>query len=157
LIQLHNLRWDARGGGSTTFSSAAQLAFHDEATRIFLTRGWLRLYTLRLNGEVAAALYGFAYRGKFYFYQSGFNPEYSKHSLGLVTMGLTIQSALAESLEEFDLLFGHEGYKALWASSSRALTALELCPRDVRGHVHRTTVKLRDLIRPVRHVVRNLR
>jgi len=53
-----------------------------------LARDWLRLFVLRFDGKPAASLYGFRYNGVFYFYQSGFDPVYGKHSVGLVTMAL---------------------------------------------------------------------
>lgn len=58
LMALHARRWDARGG-SDAFNDPAIERFHDDVTRRCLARGWLRLYTLLLDGEPAAALYGF--------------------------------------------------------------------------------------------------
>jgi CelD/BcsL family acetyltransferase involved in cellulose biosynthesis len=153
LIRLHNDRWKERGS-SMAFRTPAQLAFHDDVTRLFLERGWLRFFTLRLDGEAVASLYGFTYKRKFYFYQSGFNPLFSRHSVGLVTMALTIQEAIKERVEEFDMLYGFESYKAQWAPACRGLVGLEFCPRDFRGHLHRASVRARDILRPVRRMIR---
>src|SRR5207245_43184 len=78
-------------------------------------RGWLRLSELRLDGRPAASLYGFRYRDTFSFYQSGFDPAYARDSVGLVTMGLAIRSAIEEGAAEYDLLHGDEAYKFQWA------------------------------------------
>ena len=51
-----------------------------------LQRGWLRLYELRLNDEVAAATYCFSYDGRCYFYQGAFDDRYQQHSVGMVAM-----------------------------------------------------------------------
>ncbi len=56
-------------------------------SRLALDRRWLRLFVLRLDGVPVAALYGFLYQRVFYFYQSGYDPRYSKHSVGLVDDG----------------------------------------------------------------------
>jgi CelD/BcsL family acetyltransferase involved in cellulose biosynthesis len=146
LITLHDRRWSRRGG-STAFHSDALVRFHDELTRILLDRGWLRLQVLKLDGAPAAVLYGVLYRGKFYFYQSGFDPAYARHSVGLVTMGLSIECAIREGATEYDLLHGEEPYKFLWARHTRGLTGLELYPPDVRGSVGRGVTAVRSAVK----------
>ena len=137
LVRLHNMRWQGRGG-STAFHTAGLLSFHNELSRLALDRNWLRLFVLRLNGEPAASLYGFRYGRTFYFYQSGFDPRYSKYSVGLVTMGLAIRSAIEEGVDEYDLLHGDEAYKFDWGRDTRELTRVRMYPPDVRGFMLRT-------------------
>ena len=146
LIALHNKRWIDRGG-SDAFHTAGHVAFHAEFTARALRRGWLRLYVLRLDGQPASALYGLRYGGTFYFYQSGFDPRYARHSVGLVTMGLAIQSALAEGAEEYDFLHGDEAYKFHWAKESRDLRRLDLYPPGARGLCLRAVTGGRRLAR----------
>jgi CelD/BcsL family acetyltransferase involved in cellulose biosynthesis len=121
--------------------------FHEELTRLALARGWLRLYVLTLNADKAAALYGFMYGKTFYFYQSGFDPRFSSQSVGLVTMGLAIQAAIADGAEEFDLLHGDEKYKSLWAKKQRDLVRLELSPPTPRGWLYSRAIGLSRLAR----------
>lgn len=135
LVVLHNKRWHGRGV-SEAFDSPALLSFHDEISRLALERGWLRLFTLKLDGVPAAALYGFRYGHVFNFFQSGFDPCYAKHSVGLVLLGLTIKSALEEDVAQYDLLHGDEAYKFLWTSTARALGRMELYPPGMRGRVY---------------------
>lgn len=144
LIDLHNLRWDERGG-SETWQSPAMRAFHEAFTRTALERGWLRLFILRLNGCPVGALYGLLYGRRFYFYQSGFDPMYRQHSVGLLTMGLAIKHALAEGAEDYDLLHGKETYKFLWAKETAELDRLQLYHPGVGGAVCRRAVMLDEL------------
>ncbi len=132
LIELHARRW-SRKGTSEAFNSRAMLAFHHEVTALALARGWLRLFVLRADGVPVAALYGFRYGRTFYFYQSGFDPIWGKQSVGLVTMGLAIESAFDEGVDEFDLLHGDEAYKFHWASGVHQLSRVELHPAGARG------------------------
>lgn len=136
LLALHHDRWKDRGGSDALGSPAVE-AFHREVTRRALDRGWLRLFLLRLDGRPAAALYGFRYRDRFLFYQSGFASDFASYSVGLVTMGLSIKAAIEEGLEEFDLLHGDESYKFLWASQSRELTRIELFPPSFEAGLRR--------------------
>jgi CelD/BcsL family acetyltransferase involved in cellulose biosynthesis len=140
-IALHNRRWSERGT-SDAFHEAELVAFHREFAPLAAGLGWLRLYTLWLDDQPAASLYGFLYRGKFYFYQSGFDPAYAKHSVGLLAMGLSIQEAFAENATEFDLLHGDESYKAHWAKRLRDLRRFELFPGHALGRLSGSAVEL---------------
>ena len=134
LTQYHERRFAARG---TAFHTASLCAFHDEATRRFLDRGWLRMYVLRVNGAIAAVMYGFLYDRTFYFYQHGFDDSYQQHGIGLVLMALTIRTAIEEGAAEFDMLWGTEAYKFLWARDVRELRNLHLFPPHLGGQLHR--------------------
>ncbi len=133
LVSLHHKRWTSRAESSDAFHTPAHLAFHREFAQLALCRGWLRLYVLRVAGAPLSALYGFRYGSKFCFFQSGFDPQHARLSLGLLTMGLAIRSALEEGAGEYDLLHGAEEYKFHWASDSRDLFRLELFPSGLRG------------------------
>ena len=141
VMELHNMRWRDRGG-SDAFHTPGLVAFHREFSQLALERGWLRLYVLRLNRKPAACLYGFLYGGTFYFYQSGFDPAYDKQSVGLVSMGLGIKSAIEEGAEEYDLLHGNEAYKSHWSRERRELSRLELYPPGGVGRICRRSVEL---------------
>jgi CelD/BcsL family acetyltransferase involved in cellulose biosynthesis len=142
LIRLHDERWRRRGG-STAFHRPDLIAFHDEFSAIALDRGWLRLYSLVLDGSPAALLYGFRYGGTFYFYQSAFDARFARESAGLVTMGLAIRAAIEEGATEYDLLHGDEVYKSSWAPDSRPLFRLALYPPTAGGAVSRRLVGIR--------------
>ena len=150
LLRLHDLRFGER---SDAFHTPALRAFHEDLSRAALARGWLRLFVLSLDGQPAAALYAFAYRRRFYFYQSGFDPAFAKWSVGLLAMGLAIKHAIEEGAEEYDLLHGDEGYKFHWATQSRALTRLELYPPTVRDRFRR---QVREASRSGRRLARRL-
>jgi CelD/BcsL family acetyltransferase involved in cellulose biosynthesis len=139
-------RWEGEGGTSA-FATPAVRAFQDEVTRRALERGWLRMYVLRLDGEAAAVMYGFQYGGRFYFYQHGFDDRYKPQSAGLVLMGLTISAAIDEGAREFDMLWGVEPYKFLWAREARVLQRIELFPLHLSGTIHRHAVEANRSVR----------
>ena len=155
LADFHDRRWRDRGG-STAFPTPAVRAFQDVATRRAFARGLLRMYALRLNGAPVAVMYGFAYGGRFYFYQHGFDDGLKNHSVGQVLMGLTIRAALEEGAREFDMLWGVESYKFLWARDSRALHRIELFPVHVGGMIHRRAVTAQRRVRTLARRVLSL-
>ncbi|HYS26972.1 MAG TPA: GNAT family N-acetyltransferase [Vicinamibacterales bacterium] len=134
LFEYHDRRFDERG---TAFGTDDMRAFHDELTRRALDRGWLRMFVLRLDGAPAAVMYGFLYDGTFYFYQHGFDEQFQQHSIGLVLMALSIRAAIDEGAGEFDMLWGVEPYKFLWARQTRELRTLLLFPPRIGGQIHR--------------------
>jgi CelD/BcsL family acetyltransferase involved in cellulose biosynthesis len=149
LFELHRLRWKGRGSDGLQGLEA----FHEGISRLALERGWLRLFVLRLDGEPAAALYGFRYGRVFSFYQSGFDPRLRDSSVGSVTLGLAIQSALEDGAAEFDLLHGEEPYKFHWASRSRRLARLTLFPGGPRA---RLSLGMANAVGAARSVLRRL-
>jgi CelD/BcsL family acetyltransferase involved in cellulose biosynthesis len=157
LATFHERRYVNRGG-STAFTRPALRAFHEEATKRGLDRGWLRLFVLRVNDAIGAVMYGFMHNRKFYFYQHGFDDQYQQHSIGLVLMGLSIQAAIDEGAEEFDMLWGVEPYKWLWARDTRDLQQIQLFPPHLGGRMHRGAFHARrtlgSLVRRVRTVAR---
>jgi len=146
LIDLHQRRWKSRGQ-SEAFCSAGLRAFHQELGALALERGWLRLFVLRLDGRPVAALYGFRYGRIFSFYQSGFDPDFAKESVGLVSMGLALESAFDEGAAAFDLLHGDEPYKFHWARDARQLSSIDLYPPGARGVVLQRIAALAKSIR----------
>jgi CelD/BcsL family acetyltransferase involved in cellulose biosynthesis len=142
LAAWHGPRFADRGG-STAFTTPELRAFHDEATRRMLERGWLRMYVLRLDGAIAAVMYGFLYDRQFYFYQHGFDDRHRQHSVGLVLMALCIRAAIDERAHTFDMLWGTESYKSLWARDRRLLHRIHLFPPHPGGRLHRCAIEAR--------------
>jgi len=139
LMGFHEQRWTSRGG-STAFQTPELRSFHHEVTSSALRSGWLRLFSLRLNADIAAVTYCFCVNGRFYLYQHGFNPQFCQYSVGAVILGRTIRAAIDEGASEFDMLYGEEPYKAVWASERRYLERIEIFPPHLRGRLHRRTV-----------------
>jgi CelD/BcsL family acetyltransferase involved in cellulose biosynthesis len=109
-----------------------------------------------VNGAVAAVMYGFALNGRFYFYQHGYDEAYAAHSIGLALMALTIRTAIDEGAGEFDMLWGAEAYKSLWARSGRVLQRADLFPVHLGGTVHRHAVEARRSVRQLARRVLSL-
>jgi CelD/BcsL family acetyltransferase involved in cellulose biosynthesis len=142
LAGFHSRRYADRGG-STAFASPAARAFHEDATHLALDRGWLRMYQLTLNGGMAAVMYGFSDGGRFFFYQHGYDEAYAAHSVGLALMALTINTAIGEGASEFDMLWGTESYKSLWARRTHVLRRVDLYPVHLGGSVQRHAAEAR--------------
>jgi len=140
LTRFHDRRFDGPRG-STAFQTPGLQAFHRDVTERALDAGWLRLYALLLDGQIAGVMYAFTDGQRFYFYQHGFDERYDKYSLGLVLMALTVRAAIEEGAAEFDLLCGVESYKWLWADDKRPLSHVDLFPARLGGWVYQRTIE----------------
>jgi CelD/BcsL family acetyltransferase involved in cellulose biosynthesis len=153
LMTLHGERWEARPQESEAFTTESIRAFHREFVGLAFERGWLRLLTMWIGNRPVAALYGLRYANVFSFYQSGFDPEFSKQSVGLVMMGLAIRAAIEEGCTEYDLLHGAEDYKLHWTRQARDLSRIELFPAGPRAQFYRQAIEMNRALRRVTHKV----
>ena len=144
-FELHDARWEG-DGGSDGLADERFHSFHRAATRHLAERGWLRMYTLFAARRPVASVYGVVHRGKFLYYQSGYDPAWGGKSVGLVLLARTVSDAYAEGLGEFDFLRGNEGYKAQWARSERWTIQLRLW-RGARGRAAKAASETSKLLR----------
>jgi CelD/BcsL family acetyltransferase involved in cellulose biosynthesis len=118
LVRLHGDRWEGRGEPGV-LAAGPGLRFHREAMLGLDHAGLLRLYTLSIGGQIAAAQYGVACSGSHYVYLLGFDPHFAFESPGVLLMAHAIQEALAEGCREVDFLRGREAYKYEWGAVDR--------------------------------------
>ena len=93
------------------FMTAEREAFFIDAVGEAARRGRLRLETVALDGTPVASCLGFDYAGSFLLYNSGYDPEHSKLSVGIVSKALAIRGAIESGDSVFDFLRGSEDYK----------------------------------------------
>ncbi len=85
--------------------------FFLDMARELASRDQFRLYFLEVDGERVAACICFDYGGDFLLYNSGYEPGYSRLSVGLINKALSIRTAIEEDRKVFNFLKGNERYK----------------------------------------------
>ncbi|MGB5015460.1 MAG: GNAT family N-acetyltransferase, partial [Pyrinomonadaceae bacterium] len=78
--------------------------------------GMIRFDELWLGGECRGSIYGLDDGTTFYYYNSGYDLEFSNLSVGLVLLGLSVQNAVERGVTLYDFLRGDETYKSDWAN-----------------------------------------
>jgi CelD/BcsL family acetyltransferase involved in cellulose biosynthesis len=126
MMRLHGERW-TKFGTSGVLAANNVRDFHRLAAPAFLQRGILRLYGLRLNGQLIATLYAFAERDVVYCYLQGFDPAYSALSPGAQILAAVIDDAIRDGKRSVDFLRGRESYKYAWGG--RDQETYQLCLR----------------------------
>lgn len=118
LFDLHARRWNQRWLPGV-FAGRRVQAFHRDAARRLLGQGWLRLFSLKLDGQTQASLYCFCFGSRMSYYQGGFEPTLARLSLGTVLTARAMQAAVGEQCQVFDFLRGDEPYKAKWTTQTQ--------------------------------------
>ncbi|SPP99508.1 putative Protein involved in cellulose biosynthesis (CelD)-like protein [Candidatus Sulfobium mesophilum] len=135
LAALHSRRWEEKGT-SRSFSTPQYNAFHQAVALDFARKGWLNLSCLELDGEIVGMFYDYRYGNKIYYYQAGFDPEFSRYSPGLALRAYVIRDAIEEGFEEVDLLKGAYDFKYLWTHNDRSTTTLAVGRGTLAGRLH---------------------
>jgi CelD/BcsL family acetyltransferase involved in cellulose biosynthesis len=137
LFELHGARWQTRGR-TGNFVDPRLREFHRTLAPALDEEGRVGLWTLVMEDKPAAAIYGFRHRGRFLYYQAGFDPAFAEHGVGLALMGHAIRRSIECGLVEFDYLRGDEEYKRRWTNKTRLTRTLILARPSIRGLVWRT-------------------
>src|ERR1044072_3966949 len=86
LVRLHQARWRSKGEpGAFAIPGIEELL--RGAAREGFREGKLRLWTMELNGEIAAVRLAFFDNGVVHEFQGGFDPAYARQGLGSVMLG----------------------------------------------------------------------
>jgi CelD/BcsL family acetyltransferase involved in cellulose biosynthesis len=129
LFRLHEAVWGEHSRGVIDpVSRSFHLAFAARA----LDRGWLRLWTLTVDGLAVASWYGFRFGGRDLFYQQGRDPAAEELSPGTQLILHTLRDAVRSGAAQYSFLRGDESYKWRFADGADVL-------RTIAGPVSRGT------------------
>ncbi len=127
LIDLHQRRRRSLGEPGC-FASQRWADFHRDIARQLLDSGELRLSWLELAGQPIAAEYHFASDRATFAYQGGVDPDRLDDEPGRLSTIRTLQNAIAEGHQAFDLMRGDEPYKAHWRAQPTETFDLRIVP-----------------------------
>ncbi|HJQ69859.1 MAG TPA: GNAT family N-acetyltransferase [Blastocatellia bacterium] len=148
-VILHQARWESKGEAGS-FALPRFKEFLVDAMRESLDKGNLRLWTLEVDGEIEAVLLAFCDDGVAHYFQGGFNPAYSKESLGTVMIGLCLKDcAEANDVREFDFMGGEADYKSHWTKATRETIELEWMRQGMRSLLYTARVQAESFGRSI--------
>jgi CelD/BcsL family acetyltransferase involved in cellulose biosynthesis len=143
LFRLHGKRWRARGQTGVLGLPSRQ-KFHRLVCEKFLENDWLRLWTLRCDGQAACVLLSYFWGGKYWFFIGGFEPELMRWSVGTCLFARVFQTAIEEGATEFDFLRGAEEYKYRFGAVNRDYKTLSTFSTTPRGKILERRVNLEN-------------
>ncbi len=120
-----------------------QMEFLTEVSKEFANNGWLSLSFLDVNGQHASVVLGFEYEDRYYFYQTGSDPNYSSYSIGNIHILYILEDLIVRGLKKFDFLRGGEGYKLRWQSLPKSNNRIVIMPKS---YISKFQFKILNLI-----------
>ena len=108
------------------FMTAERERFFTEVAVELGARGQVKLAFLELNANRVASCIYFDYMDSYLLYNSGYDPDYSKLSVGLLNKALAIKQAIEVGKRSFDFLRGDERYKYDLGGKDRRVFRLTL-------------------------------
>ena len=134
LIILHEKRW-IQDSGVGVFSRKRFREFHNTIAKSFFNQGWLRLFLLRIDGSIKAALYTFEYDKILFGYQMGYDPNLSEYSIGRLMILWSVKYAIESNLDEYDFLRGRSMYKYQFTNDIRNNVSIFVSQNNFRGYL----------------------
>ena len=115
LFALHQKRWESRGERGS-FSLPERLQFYREMCSLLVSRNWLELWIMDMDGIPVAAQVGLRYCSSVSSLQEGFDPDYSSDSVGYVLRSHVLRSCIAAGVRNYEFLAGDQESKQRWGA-----------------------------------------
>lgn len=130
--RLQHERWQASGKRGV-LADERVVQWHREALPGLAMAGVLRLYALRLNGEVIAMLYALLdpperRQRSLYVYLPAFSMRHAHLRPGTLMLAYAAEQAADDGVQTIDLLRGNEPYKQMWHAEGVATHGFEFAP-----------------------------
>jgi len=93
------------------FMTAEMEAYFRDLAKELLKEGWLDLSFLRFQKKEIAAFFSFDFSETKFIYNSGYDPDFSWYSPGIVLSAYCIRGAIEKGIKGFNFLRGREDYK----------------------------------------------
>lgn len=108
------------------FMTADREVFFREMVHVLSSEKTLNLYFLEVQDHIVASAICFDYNGSRFLYNSGYNPQFSHLSVGLILKAFTVRDAIESGFHYFDFLRGDEPYKYHLGGQESHISTLEL-------------------------------
>jgi CelD/BcsL family acetyltransferase involved in cellulose biosynthesis len=142
LHELHERRW----GGAPGAPDYRRISeFERELAPLALELGWLRLWTMELEGRPAVGLFGLRYGGTEWAIRIGRDPDPRRRniSVGLVLFAHAIRAAIEDGVGTYRLGRGTSEYKQRLADDDPGLVQIGV-PRGLVGRLALGAARARD-------------
>lgn len=129
MFRFQDARWAQEGGSQALTGNAP--AFHRGMARGALRQGWLRLWSLDVDGETIAVAYGWKLGARAFAYMQGYDVARRDLGGGTLLLAHEIEAAAGEGARVFDMLRGDEPHKQRLQTGNRPVPSFVVTRR---GH-----------------------
>jgi CelD/BcsL family acetyltransferase involved in cellulose biosynthesis len=114
-------------------AQAARL--HHEFASLIADAGKLRIYELTLDGQAIAMSLNILDGGRVFHWKTTYDEEFAKFSPGNLLFRRLLEDAVAEGLDEIDLLSPSTANKRVWATGEREHAAFYIMRPSMIGRL----------------------
>jgi len=143
LFRLHALRWNEKQSQGV-FASTEKRQFYREMAARFLERGWLRLYSLLVDGRYVAHQFCFEYKNRVFLLQEGFDPAWETRGVGNVLRAHVFRECIASGVSTYDFLAGVTPHKRSWGAAVKTTIRASTGHRTAKNMVFFVLPRLVD-------------
>lgn len=112
-------------------------------------RGEIRIFELRVDGELAAARIGFALGNELYLYHSGNLPAWDKYSIMTTLLAEIFKWAIGNGFKLVNLSTGLDRSKTRWAPrESMLVDAVDIMPGRMNALLYGGYTRIKDMHKP---------
>lgn len=148
LIRWHLVRRKEIKGDYSLFEDETRKAFYKDLARRFFATGRLSMVAMSSGSDPVAAHFGFRYAGKYFYIMPTFNDAYGRYSPGRLLLIHLMKESFDRRLQEFDMCYGDEAYKASFNPQTRHLWSVTAYQPTRRGYTGKIWFgRLRPLLR----------
>ena len=108
------------------FLTPERESFFEDIALELAPRGQFKLYFLEISDTRVASCICFDYADSYLLYNSGYHPDFSSLSVGLLNKALCIKEAIEEGRRSFEFLRGSERYKYELGGKDQAIYQMRL-------------------------------
>jgi CelD/BcsL family acetyltransferase involved in cellulose biosynthesis len=137
----YNVKRMAATNRNSFFLEEQNRKFVERVVDAFRQQGWLDMHVVKLNNITRSVMLNFQFKGRTYFYLSGFDDDYRAYSLGSVHLLERIKKAFDEKSSAFDFLRGTDEYKLSWHVEQAHSTHYEIYPNRFHFRTRRRFLK----------------
>jgi len=133
LVRLNAQRMDETGRHSS-LTTPQMVSFLESVAADMIAAGKAWFDVIRCKSRVVGAAFNLVRGGTVYYYQGGFDPEYSSYRPSTVLFAHVMKRAIENGFRYFDFLRGDEQYKYRWGAKPVRNVVLMIEPP---GHIPR--------------------
>jgi CelD/BcsL family acetyltransferase involved in cellulose biosynthesis len=133
MVEIELRKRDGDAIGRSFFAFPGKSRFFRKLSTSLTDTGALQSICLYVEERLVSYLIGFPYRGKFFAYQTAYDPDFSVVSPGTHILLKTIRTAMASGMDEVDMLVGDQEYKQVFTDRFRRGEHLFVFNRGGRG------------------------
>jgi len=135
MFDLHAKRWETKGQRGV-FHSENKKNFYYEMSSALSEKGWLRLYSLKVENKYVAHQFCLYFHDRVYLLQEGFEPEWFKDGVGNVLRSYVIKDCIENKIDVYDFLAGLSFHKESWGTKNQCNKKIVVGRLTARLHVY---------------------